>query len=57
MEGVKTVAPEGSRVTFSLPGSLQYNCHKFFMGSPNDKPFVVGESRLDYISIHVYHGW
>ena len=57
MEGVKTVVPEGSRVTFSLPGSLQYNGQKSFMRSPNDNPFVVGESILDYISNHVYNGW
>ena len=53
---MKTIVPEGSRVTFSLPGSLQYNGHNFFMGSPNDKPFVGGESRLDYLSNHVHNG-
>ena len=56
LKGVKTANPQRSRMTFSLSGSLQYTDHYFFMESPNDKPFVGGESRLDYLFIHVHHG-
>ena len=51
---MKAVVPERSQVTFNL---VKYNGHKSFMESPNDKSFVGGESRLYYLSNHVYHVW
>jgi hypothetical protein len=27
------------------------------MGSRNDEPFVGGESRLDYLSVHMQNPW
>jgi hypothetical protein len=43
------------RVTFSFPDSLHENGHYTLMGSRNHETFVGGESRLDYISVHVHH--
>jgi hypothetical protein len=48
----------GSRephVTFSLPNILHENGQYSLMGSQNDKLFVGGGSRLDYLSVHMHH--
>lgn len=54
---MKTWVPEKPRVIFSLPGSLHLNGHYSLMGSRKDEPFVGGESRLDYLSVHVHYAW
>jgi hypothetical protein len=37
--------------------SLHENGHYSFMESQNDEPFVGGESRHDYLSVHMHHSW
>jgi hypothetical protein len=35
--------------------SLHENGHYSLMGSRNDEPFDGGESRLDFLSVHMHH--
>jgi hypothetical protein len=41
----------------SLGDSLHENGHYSLMGSQNNELFIGGESRLDYISVHMHHSW
>jgi hypothetical protein len=37
--------------------SLHETGHYSLMGSQNDELFVGGESRLDYLSVHMHRSW
>ncbi len=54
-ERCENVVFEKPHVTFNLHGSLHINYHNSLMGSQKDELFVGGESRLDYLFVHIHH--